>query len=296
VIDIIGKFLTPVLLISLALLIIKGIISPIGDINTNISSNDLFVNGITQGYQTMDALGLGGIVALLMTSFITKGYSDKKEVISLTIKASLVAGAGLTVVYGGLTYLGATASNLFDSNISQTTLLINITNALLGNTGIVILGVIVAFACLTTAIGLTSVTSKYFEDVTNKKLKYEHIVIFICGFSAIVSNFGVDKIIQIAAPILTVIYPVTIVLVVMSCLRKIFVKNCTFRGAAYATLLVSLLTVIDSLGISIGIVNKLPLAQFGFNWVVPAIIGGALFTICSKKDNMIKSNNINKAS
>lgn len=292
VIDIIGKFLTPVLLISLALLIVKGIVSPIGDINTSINSDDLFVTGITQGYQTMDALGLGGIVALLMTSFIAKGYSDKKEVINLTVKASLVAGAGLTLVYGGLTYLGATASNIFDANISQTTLLINITNELLGSTGIAILGIIVAFACLTTAIGLTSVTGKYFEDVTNKRLKYEHIVIFICVFSAIVSNFGVDNIIQIAAPILTVIYPVTIVLVVMSSFRKVFIHDCTFRGAAYATLLVSLLTVVDSLGVSIDIVHNLPLAKFGFNWILPAILGGTLFSIFYKNKSISKFNNV----
>ncbi|MGL5751232.1 MAG: branched-chain amino acid transport system II carrier protein [Paraclostridium sp.] len=283
VIDIIGKFLTPVLLISLALLITKGVVSPIGELNTNIDSSSLFVTGVTQGYQTMDALGLGGIVALIMTSFIAKGYKNKDDVIKLSVKASLVSGVGLTLVYGGLTYLGATASNLFNANISQTTLLINITNELLGNVGIAILGVIVAFACLTTAIGLTSVTGKYFEDVTNKKLKYEHIVIFICTFSALVSNFGVDKIIQIAAPILTVIYPVTIVLVVMNSFKNVFTSNATFKGAAYTTLLISLLTVIDSLGISINFVHSLPLAQLGFNWIVPAILGGLLFTMLSKK-------------
>ncbi len=282
VMDIIGKFLTPVLLIALALLIVKGIASPIGTIRSNGDTSSLFVNGVTQGYQTMDALGLGGVVALVMTSFLTKGYTNKKDTINLTIKASLVAGLGLTLVYGGLTYLGATASNMFDSNISQTLLLINITKELLGTTGIYILGLIVAFACLTTAIGLTSVTSKYFEDVTNKRLKYEYTVIFICVFSAIVSNFGVDKIIEIAAPILTVIYPVTIVLVVMNSFRNVFTDNNTFKGAAYATLLISLITVIDSLGVSIDLVHKLPFSSLGFNWVVPAIIGGILFTILSK--------------
>ena len=171
VMDIIGTFLTPALLIALAFLIGKGIMSPIGELNTNINSDNLFVNGITQGYQTMDALGIGGVTALIITSLVGKGYKDKNENRKLAMKASTIAGIGLVVVYGGLAYLGATASNMYDGSISQTTLLVNITRNLLGNTGIILLGIIVALACLTTSIGLTSVTAKYFEDVTKKKLK-----------------------------------------------------------------------------------------------------------------------------
>lgn len=286
VIDIIGKFLTPILLIALAILIIKGILSPIGKLNTNISSDNLFMGGVTQGYQTMDALGLGGITALVMSSFLSKGYKDKKENISLTIKASLIAGIGLTLVYGGLAYLGATVSTVYDASISQTELLVNITNLLLGNTGTILLSIIVAFACLTTSIGLTSVTAKYFEDITNKKLKYEYIVTFICVFSAIVSNLGVDKIIAIAAPILTVLYPVSIVLVLMSLFRKIFKGDSAFKGAAYATLLISLFTVLNNLGINIPFVKNLPFANIGFNWIVPAIIGAFLGRLIIKEKNI----------
>lgn len=286
VMDIIGKFLTPILLAALAILIIKGILSPIGELNNNISSDNLFMRGVTQGYQTMDALGLGGVTALIMSSFLSKGYKNKKENISLTIKASLIAGIGLTLVYGGLAYLGATVSTMYDASISQTELLVNITNLLLGNTGTILLSIVVAFACLTTSIGLTSVTAKYFEDVTNKKLKYEYIVTFICVFSAIVSNFGVDKIIAIAAPILTVLYPVSIVLVLMSLFGKIFKRDSAFKGAAYATLLISLLTVLNNLGINIPFVKNLPFTNIGFNWVVPALIGAFLGRLIIKEDNI----------
>ena len=282
VMDIIGKFLTPILLLSLAFLIVKGIVSPIGNLE-DVNSSDLFITGVTQGYQTMDALGIGGIVALIMTSLVSKGYTDRNENISLAIKSALIACVGLTVVYGGLTFLGATASSLYDTNISQTALLINITHQLLGSTGTIMLAVVVGFACLTTSIGLTSVTGKFFEDFTNKKLKYEHIVIFICVFSAIVSNFGVDKIIQIAIPILSLIYPVTIVLVVMNIFKKIIPNDMTLKGAAYATLLISLLNVIDSLGLSIQFVHQIPLANLGFNWILPAIIGGIVFSFIPAK-------------
>lgn len=280
VIEILGKFLTPILLIALAILIVKGIISPIGDLNTNIESTELFMTGITQGYQTMDALATGGITALIVTSFLAKGYSEK-ETVGLTIKSAIVAGIGLTLVYCGLAYLGATTSNIYDSSISQTTLLINITNLLLGNAGTIMLSIVVLFACLTTAVGITSVTAKYFEDITKKKLKYNYIVIFICAFSIIISILGVDKIIALSSPILTVIYPVSIALIFMSCFRRIFTKNEIYVGATYATLLTSLLTVADSLGMGTEFVNKLPFASLGFNWIIPAIIGGIIGLIVS---------------
>ena len=267
VMDIIGKFLTPVLLICLAFLIGKGMISPLGTLNNEIESNELFVTGLTQGYQTMDALGVGGITAFIIASFKGKGYTSQEERIKLTINATILACCGLALIYGGLTYLGATVSNQFDASVSQTALLVAITHQLMGQSGTIILGIIVAFACLTTAIGLTSVTSKYFEDVTNKKLKYEYVAIFICVFSAIASNVGVDTIISLSVPVLTIIYPVSVALIILSLFKNFFTSKLPYILAGYTTLVLSILTALQ-----LPIMNQLPLAKLGFNWLLPALI------------------------
>lgn len=281
VMDIIGKFLTPVLLVALAFLIGKGLISPLGSFNNVITADDLFSHGLTQGYQTMDALAIGGITALMMTSFLGKGYTDKQQQINLTIKAAILAACGLVLVYGGLTYLGATVSTQFDGSVSQTTLLIEITRQLMGQPGMILLGIIVAFACLTTAIGLTSVTSKYFEDVTNKKLKYEYVAIFICVFSAIASNVGVDTIISLSAPVLAIIYPVSVSLTILSLFKNYFTSNLSFILAGYMTLILSILTALNIPGM-----NELPLAKFGFNWLLPALIVAIVGQMIGAKQNI----------
>lgn len=281
VMDIIGKFLTPVLLVALAFLIGKGLISPLGSFNNVITADDLFSHGLTQGYQTMDALAIGGITALMMTSFLGKGYTNKQQQINLTIKAAILAACGLVLVYGGLTYLGATVSTQFDGSVSQTTLLIEITRQLMGQPGMILLGIIVAFACLTTAIGLTSVTSKYFEDVTNKKLKYEYVAIFICVFSAIASNVGVDTIISLSAPVLAIIYPVSVSLTILSLFKNYFTSNLSFILAGYMTLILSILTALNIPGM-----NELPLAKFGFNWLLPALIVAIVGQMIGAKQNI----------
>lgn len=288
VVDIIGQFLTPALLIALGILIVKGIVSPLGEMNLNTLTENLFAEGVKQGYQTMDALGAVALSTVIISSLINKGYKDEKQKVSLTLKAGIVAAIGLILVYGGLTYLGATVSTMYGKDVVQTRLIVEITASLLGNTGKIILAIIVMLACLTTAIGLTSATAQFFEKTTNGKLKYELIVTVVCIFSAIISNFGVSTIIKFSAPILDIIYPATMVLVVMTLFSNKIKNDNAFKGATYVALLVSILTVANNMGlVNISFINELPFSSIGFNWIVPVLIGGII-------GNLIKFNSEGK--
>lgn len=277
VVDVIGQFLTPALLIALAVLIVMGIISPLGEMSLNTISENLFAEGVKQGYQTMDALGAVALSTVIISSISNKGYKEENQKIKLTLKAGIVAAIGLILVYGGLTYLGATVSTMYGKDVVQTTLIVEITASLLGKPGKVILAIIVMLACLTTAIGLISATAQFFEKTTNGKLKYELIVTIVCIFSAIVSNFGVNTIIKFSAPILDIIYPATIVLVIMTLFSDKIKNNNAFKGATYMALLVSVITVANNMKlINIAFINKLPFSSLGFNWILPVLIGAII--------------------
>lgn len=294
VVDIIGKYLTPALLIALIFLIIMGIVSPLGDLNQPARIDTVFAEGIGQGYQTMDALGGIALSAVIILSLIQKGYTEESQKIKLTLYAGFVAGIALVIVYGGLTYLGSSVAHQFQgvnpSDINQTALIVNITEQLLGKPGKIVLAIIVALACLTTSIGLVSATAQYFTKLSNGKVKYETIVIGVCIFSAVVANFGVSTIIKFAAPILAVIYPATIVLVLMTLFNDKIKNDNTFKGATYVALIVTILTVISSKGVNVPFVNNLPFHELGFNWVLPVIIGGIIGSFIpskNKKDSEI---------
>lgn len=284
VVDIIGSYLTPALLISLLVLIGMGVFNPLGRIDPS-TIDGVFSEGIFQGYQTLDALGAVSLSAVIFTNIANKGYTNQEEKISITFKAGLIAGAGLFIVYGGLTYLGATVTTIFNSDVSQASLIVSITDMLLGFPGKVILGVIVTLACLTTAIGLTSATGQYFSKLSNNKIKYEVIVTGVCLFSLVVSNFGVDKIIQFSAPILTVIYPPTIVLVVFTLIGQSIKNDNVFKFATYMALFMSILNIIEGFGIKVPIIHSLPLDSLGFNWVVPVIIASLVGLAVKSKDS-----------
>ncbi|WP_024622053.1 branched-chain amino acid transport system II carrier protein [Metaclostridioides mangenotii] len=276
VVDIVGQYLTPALLVALAVLIIKGIITPLGDIRPDSLIDATFAEGITQGYQTMDALAAIIFSSVIILSVIDKGYTEEKQKFKMTIGSGIVAAVGLFLVYGGLAYLGATVSKQYGADVAQTELVVKITAALLGNGGKVLLGLIVALACLTTAIGLASAAGQYFDDLTKGKLKYEYVVIFICVFSAIVSNFGVSTIINFASPILSIVYPAAVTMIILSLFTESIKNDNVFKFATYMALLISVLTLMADSGMSIPIVKSLPFAPLGFNWVVPVVVAGAI--------------------
>ncbi|TQQ84490.1 branched-chain amino acid transport system II carrier protein [Peptacetobacter hominis] len=279
VVDIIGKILTPVLILSLLLLIIKGIVTPIGAISPeHMIDRNLFGEGISQGYLTMDALGAAALATVMIANLASKGYSDPKVQISMTVKAGIVAGIALSVVYGGLTYLGSTLSStgLYDINTSQALLVVAITEGLLGGAGKALLAVMVLFACLTTSIGLTSAAGEYFAKISDGKLSYQKVVTAVCVFSAIVANFGVSTIIKFSIPILQIVYPAMIILVVMTLFTEKIKNDNSFKGAAYMTLIASILSVINSLTGAFGFINMLPFERLGFGWILPGIVGAVI--------------------
>ena len=265
IIDTIGKFLTPALIIILTIVIVKGIVNPIGEIVSTDATNILSTS-LLEGYQTMDALAALLFAGVITSSIIEKGYKGQ-EVKSVLLKSSIIAVIGLAFVYGGLTFIGAHTVNLVDTGISNTALLVFIANKILGTFGIMLIGAAIGLACLTTSIGLLTAGSTFFEKVTNGKLSYKFNAIAISLISYVIACQGVDKIVKLSAPILNVLYPVAITIIVVTMLNKFITNIIAIRLAVYASLICGFLFSFFSNSLSF-----MPLASVGFGWVIPTII------------------------
>lgn len=276
VVDIVGQFLTPVLVIFLLIMIIVGIVNPLGPIELDSTVNAV-KEGTYNGYQTLDVIASMIFIIIIANSARDKGYTDQASLAGATIRSSVVAAIGLLIIYGGLTYLGATTGTLADyQGLDQTTLLVTITKGLFGNTGVILLGIIVLFACWTTAIGLTSAVSEYFVELSGGKLKYKTLVIIIVIFSWVISNAGVSTIIQFSAPLLNLIYPGLLVLIILAFFHKKIKNNNVYRLAAYFGMITSALEILAGFGLPTGFVSALPLSDMGFAWIIPAIVGAII--------------------
>lgn len=280
-IDNIGKILTPILLLTIITIIAKGIFNPQGMlINTGITNS--FSNGFSEGYQTMDAMGATVLGGIIIGAIRAKGYTKNKDISEITLKAGMVAGLGLTIIYGGLAYLGASAGDL-PMDLSRPEFIIQITSNLLGFFGQTLLAIAVGMACLTTSIGLTATVGEFFNKSSGGKLDYKATCISTAVVSMGISNMGVDKIVSLAKPVLLVLYPMIIVLVALAFLDK-YVKSVeVYKGAVFSTFLISIFDVIGKFiapipGLTV-MMQGLPLATHGFGWISPAIIMGLIFYI-----------------
>lgn len=288
-IDYIGGFLTPALLIILALMIAKGIISPLGSIPIVMESpGHSFSNGFQEGYQTMDTLASMVFTGIVVSSIVNKGHA-KEEVPKIALYAGIIAIACLAIVYTGLAYLGASYPG-GHPEIERVELLANITHGLFGKMGHLILALAISLACLTTSIGLTSSCAEYFSDLCSNKISYRNFAIGITVFSGLFSILGVDAIVRFAVPILGVLYPCIIVLLIMVLFDQYINSNWVYYLGVLGAFIVSFSEVMGgafNIEFLQNLPKSLPLVSLGFAWILPAIIGAVLGALLGPK-NIIK--------
>lgn len=245
VIDKIGNILTPLLLVILLTMLVKSIVSPIGPaINTGLTEN--IKNGFVGGYQTMDALGSVVMAVVVVNGLKSHGITDKKELYKTCKGVGLVALVGLAIVYGGFVYIGSTAGTIASPDVSRVELLNLIAKNLLGNLGSIVLGLAVMLACLTTSIGLTATFGEFFSETFEGKVSYKTLVIICVAFSCIMSVLGVETIVAIAVPLLTIFYPMTLNLIIISFFDKYLNKG-FYVGSLSFTLLWGIIEALETI-------------------------------------------------
>ena len=275
IIDVLGKFLTPIIVIILLIIIILAIIS---SPKTNLlpTIKNPFADGILEGYQTFDAIA-GVVVGAVMIVSLNFGnlhtFDEKKQVIS---KSGLIAGVGLLLIYGGLIFSGFLFSATFPENATRIDILTSLSLQTLGGFGRIFLSVLVALACFTTAVGVVTGTADYIKGICKNSQKAFVITAVICSIIGIlVGSFQVDFIIILAVPALMFLYPITIVLILLNVIPDKFGSKIVFRAVVFTTFLFS---IPDFLGFIIDekylvtIKNIIPLANNNMGWVLPSLL------------------------
>ena len=278
-VDIVGKILTPVLLICIAVIFIASIVNPVGEIGVPQGdySTMPFFRGIIEGYLALDGMGALAFAIVVIEAMKGRGYDNQHDIAKNTLIAGIAAGVGLGLVYLALGYVGAQTSSgqPFENG---SVLLTSVVNTLLGPVGMVVLGLAVLFACLTTSIGLASSFSDFVHEVF-PKYSYKKVLTIVCLFSFAVSNIGLTKMIAITLPALIMVYPPVIVLIFTSFAKKFLGDKP--EPYAFGMLFALIIGIFDGLKaaglMSASLLEKIsaivPWFDLGIGWVVPALVG-----------------------
>lgn len=294
-VDRIGKVITPVLLLFLALLFIMSTLFPMGpwEAATDPYRNTLkaLSQGFIDGYGTMDALAAFVFGIIVVNAVRQYGAETNEEVAVSTLKSGLIAGLCLAVIYVFLAFLGAGSVDILGMQENGAGVLVGSSLYYFGPYGRFVMGVIVLLACLTTSVGLITACSEYFHKLI-PAMSYTMWVSAFSIASFAVALFGLTTIIKAAIPVLMFLYPLTIALVILTFTNGLFGGHqIVYRMAILFTLIPSLYDGIHTAGLSLGAMDtfmaSLPFAEYGFSWITFCaagyILGMALIKVFPKK-------------
>ncbi len=248
VVEILGVWLTPLLLISLAAIVIRGIFFA-DEMHTEPAYDSLkaFTIGLTSGYHTMDLIGAFFFCHFVVNSLkkisLHNGHIDRSLLAKNTLYASSIGAVLLALVYGGLAYVAAHHNEVLDGVSSDKALGV-LAYHFLGSWGGVVTCVAVVLACLTTAIALAAVFAEFLHrDVFFSKISYKASLSLTLAISFFVSILEFQGIFRLLAPIVQVMYPSLIVLSIANILAKSYGIAISTR----ATFVMVLLTIAAAL-------------------------------------------------
>lgn len=304
-VDRIGSLLTPLLLITILAMIIKGFVDYGG--NTHSQAAEAFTSnfagfsqGFTNGYLTMDAIAAIAFSMIVVNAVKATGITHANKIFRQTLLAGIIAAVALMFIYISLGFIGnhmavpqEKVSSLIanDQNIG-TYLLTTMASAGFGAFGKYLLGIIVALACLTTACGLIVSVSEYFNRIF-PRISYKTYVIIFTLVSFILANQGLNSVITMSVPVLSIVYPVAITSVLLILLARFIPTKPIAQQIPVAVVsIISILSVIHTQGwFKLSLIDNLPLKDYSLEWfpiaVITTIIGYIVAPLFKKQKTIV---------
>lgn len=285
-VDRVGKILSPAIIILLLVLLVMVVVKPMGSIESpqDAYASGAFMKGFTEGYNTMDALASLVFGIIVINVIRSMGVTTKKGIIAATAKSGAIATAFLAILYVGIAYLGATSTQVFGLFDTGGPVLSSASSYYFGTFGLIMLAVVILLACLTTSIGLIMACGEYFHTLI-PRISYKIFVTFFTVFCFVVANFGLSNIITYSIPVLMFLYPLAVVLILLTFTSPLFNHSrIVYISATAVAFMISAIDGLKTLCKSLEIdyfgwlapivsfyENVLPFYNEGLGWLLPVL-------------------------
>lgn len=284
----IGKVLNPLFLCFLAVLVVRALLSPLGAVSAaapvGAYETDAFAAGFLEGYNTMDALAGLAFGIIVVDAIRRLGVTEPGQVAKSTVGAGVFSALLMGLIYVLVAVMAAQSRGLFEPAANGGEALAQIAQHYFGSAGALILAATVTVACLKTAVGLVTSCGETFVQMFPRGRRYPVWAVGFCLFSFAIANLGLDAILAWTAPVLMFLYPLSIVLILLTLFGGLFGNDRTVlawtMGFTVPAAVLDLVCALPKesaaarlLAPVAGLSRWLPLADKGFGWLVPALVG-----------------------
>ena len=285
----IGKVLTPLFLVCLGVLLVRALAAPAGDIAQVAPQagyvDDAFFTGLLEGYNTMDALAGLAFGIVVVEAVRSLGAEEPGEIAKNTVKAGVFSSILMALIYVLVTVAGAQSRGVFEAAPNGGEALSQIAGYYFGTAGAVILAATVTVACLKTAVGLVTSCAKTFVSLFPKGPSYPVWAVGFSVLSFLIANLGLDAIIAYTVPMLMFLYPLAVVLIILTFCHRFFDgSRCVYQWTIAFTAVGALCDAVRQLPevvsgtalvrtVTDAAAAFLPFSRQGFGWVCPALAG-----------------------
>ncbi|MGE3954631.1 MAG: branched-chain amino acid transport system II carrier protein [Parachlamydiales bacterium] len=207
---ILGRGLSPLLLVLLLVLIGVGLATP-GEAGAGVEGP--FWVGLGSGYDTMDLLA-----SVLFAGAIWSLLGGRKDAGRITLLSGLIGGVLLGVVYVGMGCVAARHGALLEG-VATEGLLTHLARCLLGPKLAFVANMAVALACLTTIMGLCVAITSLLRQLFGQAFPYLWTVAGMLVVTGALANLGFGPIARMIHGAATVCYPLMIGLAIWNALR-----------------------------------------------------------------------------
>ena len=285
----VGKVLNPLFLAFLAVLVLRALTAPLGAVSAIEPSGSYagaaLSTGLLEGYNTMDALASLAFGIIVVNAIRGLGVEEPGQVARSTVLAGVFSSLLMALIYLLVTVVGAQSRGAFPAAANGGEALAQIAEHYFGAAGALILAATVTIACLKTAVGLITSCSETFVELFPQGPGYRVWAVIFCVVSFLIANLGLNAILNYSTPVLMFLYPLSIVLILLTLGGRLFgnhptVLRWTIGCTAVAALADLLRTLPEGTRAVLhleGVVSLaetwLPLCKAGFGWLVPAVVG-----------------------
>lgn len=294
----IGKVLNPLFLCFLAVLVVRALVSPLGAVSAaapmGAYETDAFAAGFLEGYNTMDALAGLAFGIIVVDAIRRLGVTEPGQVAKSTVSAGVFSALLMGLIYVLVAVMAAQSRGLFEPAANGGEALAQIAQHYFGSAGALILAATVTVACLKTAVGLVTSCGETFVQMFPRGPRYPVWAVGFCLFSFAIANLGLDAILAWTAPVLMFLYPLSIVLILLTLFGGLFGNHRTVLawtvGFTIPAAVLDLVCALPQgsaaarlLAPVAGLARWLPLADKGFGWVTPALAGLLVGLVLAKR-------------